>query len=67
MDDKSLIAQCADVAQDRTSGCSNLLREVIDRRSSVAAKAAHDGVLAETSIHFSTIALLVTKNGTVSY
>ena len=63
--DKAFVAQRADVAQNRSARNASLGRELVNRRGSVAAKAAHNGVMSESDVHPGTLARMVTEFGTV--
>jgi hypothetical protein len=65
VDDKALIAQRADIAQNRPSGCSDLFGQFINGRGSVVTKGAHDGVMPVSNINPFSVALLVTNFGTI--
>jgi hypothetical protein len=65
VNNKAVVTQGADVAQHGSARGAYFVREVVHGGRSVAAEAAHDGIMSESNIHMTTLALMVTFFGTV--
>jgi len=64
VNDKALVTQRADIAQDRPARGAHFIGQFIHGAGAVAAQVADDGVMSVSNVHFGIITQKVTNYGT---